>query len=125
VLLEKAFPRAKAYLPSPTGIGLAFTAPAWNTISMFVGALIALVLTWRKKELAERTLVPVSSGLIAGESLMAVAIAAWSMREMFTNLALPPWGRTVLGGVTALLVVGILLRIRANKAAASGSSLDR
>jgi OPT family oligopeptide transporter len=79
VLTEKAFPKAKPYIPSATGLGLAFTTPAYNTISMFVGALIALVLERRRKDLAERTLVPVSSGLIAGESLMAVAIAALAM----------------------------------------------
>jgi OPT family oligopeptide transporter len=79
VLAEKAFPKAKPYIPSATGLGLAFTTPAYNTISMFVGALIALVLERRRKDLAERTLVPVSSGLIAGESLMAVTIAALAM----------------------------------------------
>ncbi len=79
VLLEKAFPKAKPYLPSPTGLGLAFTAPAFNTISMFVGATLAFVLEKRRKDLADRTLVPVSSGLIAGESLMAVLIAALAM----------------------------------------------
>ena len=75
VLLEKAFPRAKPYIPSATGVGLAFTAPAFNTLSMFLGALIAVGLEWRRKDLADRTLVPVSSGMIAGESLMAVFIA--------------------------------------------------
>ena len=75
VLVEKAFPKAKPYIPSATGIGLAFTAPAFNTLSMFVGALVALGLEWRRKDLADRTLVPVSSGMIAGESLMAVLIA--------------------------------------------------
>jgi OPT family oligopeptide transporter len=116
VLLEKGFPRAKPYIPSATGLGLAFTAPAWNTISMFVGALIALVLERRKKELADRALVPVSSGLIAGESLMAVAIAAWSMRELFANPTLTAWGKPLLGGVAALLVGWILVRARARRA---------
>jgi OPT family oligopeptide transporter len=79
VLLEKAFPRAKAWIPSATGIGLAFTTPAYNTISMFLGALVALWLERTRKELADRSLVPVSSGFIAGESLMAVVIAALAM----------------------------------------------
>lgn len=76
VLLEKALPRWKAWIPSPTGLGLAFTTPGYNTISMFVGASIALWLERRNAAFAERTVVPVSSGLIAGESLMGVAIAA-------------------------------------------------
>jgi uncharacterized oligopeptide transporter (OPT) family protein len=76
VLLEKAFPRAKPWIPSPAGLGLAFTTPGYNTISMFLGATIALVLERRNRALADKAVVPVSSGLIAGESLMGVLIAA-------------------------------------------------
>ncbi|HLE01725.1 MAG TPA: OPT family oligopeptide transporter [Bdellovibrionota bacterium] len=75
VLLEKWIPKYRRYIPSPTGLGLAFTTPANNTISMFLGALIALTLEKRKPALAEETIVPVSSGFIAGESLMGVLIA--------------------------------------------------
>lgn len=76
VLLEKAFPKYRRYIPSPTGLGLAFTTPANNTISMFAGAAIAFWLEKSRPKLAERTIVPVSSGFIAGESLMGVLIAA-------------------------------------------------
>ncbi|MEK9146006.1 MAG: OPT/YSL family transporter, partial [Elusimicrobiota bacterium] len=76
VLLEKTFPKQRAFIPSPTGLGLAFTTPANNTIAMFAGAALALWLERRKPELAERAVVPVSSGFIAGESLVGVLIAA-------------------------------------------------
>lgn len=76
VLIERAFPRYKKWIPSPTGLGLAFTMPAYNTLSIFLGALGALVLEKTKPQIAEKTIVPMSSGLIAGESLMAVLIAA-------------------------------------------------
>ncbi|MFA6433514.1 MAG: OPT family oligopeptide transporter [Elusimicrobiales bacterium] len=76
VLLEKAFPKYKKYIPSPTGLGLAFTTPAFNTISMFCGAAIALLMEKKNAAAAERIVVPVSSGLIAGESLIGVLIAA-------------------------------------------------
>jgi uncharacterized oligopeptide transporter (OPT) family protein len=49
--------------------------PAWNSISMFIGALIALIYEKWKPRAAETYIIPVSSGLIAGESLMGVAIA--------------------------------------------------
>jgi uncharacterized oligopeptide transporter (OPT) family protein len=75
VLLEKAFPKARAWIPSPTGLGLAFTTPGYNTVSMFLGACVALWLEKRRPVLAEATVVPASSGLIAGESLMGVTIA--------------------------------------------------
>jgi len=76
VLIEKAFPKHRWLIPSPTGLGLAFTTPAFNTISMFLGALIALIMERKRPVLAEKTIVPVSSGFIAGESLVGVLIAA-------------------------------------------------
>jgi hypothetical protein len=63
VLPERAFPKARPYIPSTTGFGLAFTTPANNTISMY-------------PDTAEKTIVPVSSGFIAGESLIGVLLAA-------------------------------------------------
>lgn len=76
VLIEKAFPKQRRFIPSPTGLGLAFTTPAFNTISMFLGAFIALILERKRPALAEKAVVPVSSGFIAGESLVGVLIAA-------------------------------------------------
>ncbi len=76
VLMEKWLPKYRAYIPSATGLGLAFTTPGNNTISMFAGSLIALMLERRKPALAEKTVVPVSSGFIAGESLIGVLLAA-------------------------------------------------
>ena len=74
-LIEKAFPKAQKFIPSATGLGLAMVIPFFNSLSMFIGALIALALERKKPALAERYLVTVSSGFIAGESLIGVAIA--------------------------------------------------
>jgi uncharacterized oligopeptide transporter (OPT) family protein len=74
-LLEKAFPKYKSYIPSATGFGLAFTIPGFNALSFFVGGLIALWFTRIRPKLAEQYVVPVSSGIIAGESLAGVLIA--------------------------------------------------
>ena len=74
-LLERAFPRAKAFVPSPMGLGLAFVMPAYISISMFAGALLAAGMR-RARPAAGEYVVPVASGLIAGESLMAVLISA-------------------------------------------------
>jgi uncharacterized oligopeptide transporter (OPT) family protein len=49
--------------------------PGFNAVSFFLGALIAEVLRRRKPELAERAVVPVASGFIAGESLMGILVA--------------------------------------------------
>jgi uncharacterized oligopeptide transporter (OPT) family protein len=76
VLLERAFPRHKRFIPSAMGLGLSFTMPAWNSVSMFVGALGAWGLERVRPAVAERYVLPVASGLIAGESLMGIFVAA-------------------------------------------------
>lgn len=75
-LMERFAPRAlKAWVPSPSGLGIAMVIPGSNSIAMFLGALVAFLLHRRRPAFAERYVVPVSSGLIAGESLMGVAVA--------------------------------------------------
>jgi OPT family oligopeptide transporter len=74
-VLELALPKYKKFIPSPTGVGLAFTINGFNSVSMFIGALLALGFAKWKPKAAEQYTIPVSSGIIAGESLMGVAIA--------------------------------------------------
>jgi OPT family oligopeptide transporter len=77
-LLEMWLPRFRKFIPAATGLGLAFTINGFNSISMFLGALVALILAKKMPKLADKYVVPVSSGLIAGESLMGVLIAMLS-----------------------------------------------
>ena len=77
-LLEMWLPKYKKFIPSPTGLGIAFTINGFNSVSMFIGGLIALGLTKWKPAMSEKYTVPVSSGIIAGESLMGVGIAMMS-----------------------------------------------
>ncbi|HEY5313563.1 MAG TPA: OPT family oligopeptide transporter [Pirellulales bacterium] len=70
-------PGTRKWLPSVTGLGIAGVIPAFNSISMFLGALVAWILSKVSPAMAEKYVVPVSSGLIAGESLMAVSILLW------------------------------------------------
>jgi uncharacterized oligopeptide transporter (OPT) family protein len=75
-LLERFAPkRARAYLPSPSGLGISMVVPGSNCIAMFLGAAIAELLRRLAPKLAEKTVVPVASGFIAGESLMGILIA--------------------------------------------------
>jgi OPT family oligopeptide transporter len=79
-LLERLLPeKSRPFLPSAMGLGLAFVIPFWNTLSMFVGAFAAWVLTRQARGLASTYIIPVASGLIAGESLIGVMIALVSM----------------------------------------------
>ena len=74
-LLEEFAPaRWKPWLPSTTGLGIAGVIPAFNSIAMFTGALAAFLAARAAPRRAEAYTVPVSSGLIAGESLMGVGI---------------------------------------------------
>jgi uncharacterized oligopeptide transporter (OPT) family protein len=79
-LLEMWFPKQKKFIPAPTGLGLAFTINGYNAVSMFIGACIALWLSKAKPKTHEEYTVPVSSGIIAGESLMGVLIALLAIK---------------------------------------------
>jgi OPT family oligopeptide transporter len=75
-LFEKFAPRKlRPLLPSASGLGIAMVIPGSNCIAMFTGAAIAEWMRRKYPVLAEKTVVPVASGLIAGESLMGVLIA--------------------------------------------------
>jgi OPT family oligopeptide transporter len=75
-ILEKFAPRSlRPYVPAPSGLGIGFVMPAYNCIMMFLGSLIAEIARrkWGKK--SDDFVVPVSSGFIAGESLMGILVA--------------------------------------------------
>jgi uncharacterized oligopeptide transporter (OPT) family protein len=75
-LLERLAPRPlRPWIPSPAGLGIAMVIPGSNSIATFIGALLAALLRRFRPAIAERFTVPVASGLIAGESLMGVAVA--------------------------------------------------
>ena len=73
-LLEKAAPaRLRAYIPSPFGLGLAMVVPFSNSLGMFLGAAAAELIRRRYARL-DGYVVPVASGLIAGESIVGIVI---------------------------------------------------
>ncbi|WP_437964193.1 OPT family oligopeptide transporter [Sorangium sp. So ce260] len=65
----------RRYVPSATGVGLGLILPFYQPLSMFLGAAIAAIVGSRGGK-AEAYVVPVASGLIAGESLVGVVVAA-------------------------------------------------
>jgi uncharacterized oligopeptide transporter (OPT) family protein len=74
-LIEKLWPRAKPYLPSAMGLGLAWVMPFQNAFSFLIGAVIVTV--WQKihRKNSDAFAIPIASGLVAGESLVAAFIA--------------------------------------------------
>ena len=74
-MLELAMPKYKKYIPSAMGLGLAMVIPFWNSLSMFIGGAIALIMEKNWKATAEKYIIPASSGIIAGESIIGIVIA--------------------------------------------------
>jgi uncharacterized oligopeptide transporter (OPT) family protein len=76
-LIEDFAPKhLKRYTLSSSAVGIAFVIPAWNSISMFVGAFLAWIFFRANQPRAERYSLAIAAGLIAGESLIAVLVAA-------------------------------------------------
>ena len=75
-LLEHFVPKAKKFLPTPTGLGLALVLPFADSFAIFLGALTAWILQKARPDTAERHTIPFSSGIIAGESIASVLIIA-------------------------------------------------
>jgi uncharacterized oligopeptide transporter (OPT) family protein len=74
-LYERLFPKHTKYMPSAIGLGLAWVIPFQNALSFAIGAAIAVVWTRWRRDSAERLTIPIASGLVAGESLVAAFIA--------------------------------------------------
>jgi len=75
-LLERFAPRKlRAFVPSPTAVGVSFMIPFSNSLAFFLGALVAEGVRRRRPSEVDTTVTPVASGFIAGESLMGVLIA--------------------------------------------------
>jgi uncharacterized oligopeptide transporter (OPT) family protein len=66
--------RWRRWVPSPTGMGIGMIVPASAVTTMFLGGLTEWV--WRRFHATsyQRYMVPLASGLIAGEAIMAVII---------------------------------------------------
>jgi uncharacterized oligopeptide transporter (OPT) family protein len=77
VVLGEVMPKYKKWLPSPMALGLSFTMPAWNSISIAFGAMAAWALQKKKPALAALLVVPAASGFIAGESLLGVFVGIY------------------------------------------------
>ncbi|MBK7406114.1 MAG: OPT/YSL family transporter [Phycisphaerales bacterium] len=89
-LIQAVLPsKARRFVPSAMGLGLAWVVPWYNALGFAIGAVIAWIWTVMHKPSAEKYTIPVASGIVAGESLMAavVAIAATIVGFMFHSNA--------------------------------------
>jgi OPT family oligopeptide transporter len=76
VIIDRVFPKARPYTPSPAALGIALTIPAYTSFAMFLGAFIAWILERKAPNWNATYTIPIASGCIAGESIMGVILAA-------------------------------------------------
>ena len=71
----RLFPKAEPYLPSAMGLGLSWVMLFQNSLSFAIGAVLVTAWTRLHKKGSDLYYVPIASGFIAGESLIAAIIA--------------------------------------------------
>ncbi len=77
-LLTLAVPhKYKPWIPSAAGIGLAWAFQFYFTLLFFLGSMIGYAFEKKFPETARQYTFPVASGVIAGDSLLGVALIFW------------------------------------------------
>jgi len=89
-LAARWLPRYREWIPMPSAFGLAWTFHWYYGLLFFLGSVIGHVLERRRPEMAEEFTWPVASGVVAGGSLMGVALVIWENG--------PELVRTLFGG---------------------------
>ncbi len=75
-LIQALLPaKHRKWVPSAMGIGLAWVVPWYNALGFAIGAVIAWVWHLVHRKTADRFTIPVASGIVAGEALMAAMVA--------------------------------------------------
>ena len=77
-LLPVLFPRRKELFPSGAAVGLGCVLPWFNSFLFFLGALASYIVQKKAPNTAEEFAFPVASGVIAGGSLMGIALIFWA-----------------------------------------------
>jgi putative OPT family oligopeptide transporter len=76
-LADRWLPDHRQWIPMPSALGLAWTFHWYYGLLFFLGGVIGLLVQRRNPDLAEEFTWPVASGVIAGGSLMGVALVMW------------------------------------------------
>jgi putative OPT family oligopeptide transporter len=77
VLSVTAPPRIRNWVPSAAGIGLAWVFHWYYALLFFIGATLGYLFEKRHPAASQEYTYPVASGIVAGESLMGVALVFW------------------------------------------------
>jgi OPT family oligopeptide transporter len=90
VALPRIFPKHRHLIPSPAGVGLAWTFHWYYGLLFFLGGLLGWWAAKKYPKWSEDFTFPVASGWIAGESLMGVTLVIWEngpelVRRLFSH----------------------------------------
>jgi uncharacterized oligopeptide transporter (OPT) family protein len=86
-LLPKILPRHQHLIPSPAGLGLAWTFHWYYGLLFFLGGALGWWLEKDRPAWSKQFMFPVASGWIAGESLLGVLLIIWEHGpELFARL---------------------------------------
>jgi uncharacterized oligopeptide transporter (OPT) family protein len=66
--------RFQRFVPSPTGVGIGMLVPAAVIFVMFLGGVVELIWSKLNPRTYGRFLIPLASGFIAGEAIIAVVV---------------------------------------------------
>ena len=85
-VLAACFPKYEKWIPSPAGVGLAWTFHWYYSTLFFLGALVGYAFEKGTPKAAKEFTFPIASGIIAGGSLMGVFIIFWdAIQQIFTS----------------------------------------
>src|SRR5690606_41873439 len=71
---ETYIPGGRKWLPSATGLGIGMMVPAFVVFAMVFGGIVMSLWSRTNKESADKLGMPLASGLIAGEAVMAIVM---------------------------------------------------
>jgi uncharacterized oligopeptide transporter (OPT) family protein len=69
--------KIRKWVPSPTGIGIGILVPFSVISTMFIGSIVAMIWMMSNRRSSDRYMVPLASGLIAGEAIVAVLLSVY------------------------------------------------
>lgn len=87
-IIEYAYPKCRRFMPSPMGLALSWYMTFSNSLSFFLGGLVAAVWLKCHRKSAESLTVPIASGAIAGESLSCAFMAMYNAVRVLATLRL-------------------------------------
>ena len=73
-ILMAVFERRFRFIPSPTAVGVGMVVPSAIVVTMVIGGIVAMLWGLADPKSSKQLAVPLASGMMAGEALVAVIL---------------------------------------------------